>query len=447
MLDILNQISSFMDDVFIVCFIAIFYISMRNCFWKGDKKKISLFVLSLLTCPITLLSVILYTIFLLPVFLNMDFISNAGSLNRILGMLLLTIVYLLLIRFASGKMAKWLGVKSKQLVRFVYLMFAVFLELEVAADENEALFDNPLIHPIMNISINIIVIIGMLLLYFLVIKELTVVADSSYSTNWKVFVIPPVIFILLFNTSVMYLFWTDSLGGQTSIAVFLFSSIIVFLFIWAFYVIIKNISATSEALQAKDKVKTLSVEVMEALANTIDAKDKYTNGHSIRVAKYSRMIADKMGLPEENCENIYYMGLLHDIGKIGVPNEIINKPSRLDDEEYDIIKTHPEIGYNILSKTKSRPDLSKGARWHHERFDGNGYPDKMTGDNIPIESRIIAVADAYDAMTSNRSYRQYLPQAKVRDEIEKCSGTQFDLEIAKYMLMIIDEDSDYILHE
>ena len=127
MLDILNQISSFMDDVFIVYFIAIFYISMRNCFWKGDKKKISLFVLSLLTCPITLMSVILYTFFLPPVFFNMDFISNVGSLNRILGMLLLTIVYLLLIRFASGKMAKWLGVKSKQLVRFVYLMFAVFL--------------------------------------------------------------------------------------------------------------------------------------------------------------------------------------------------------------------------------------------------------------------------------------------------------------------------------
>ena len=238
-----------------------------------------------------------------------------------------------------------------------------------------------------------------------------------------------------------------NLSFESTTIVYLFSTIIIFLFIWAFYVIIRNINATNEAIEAKDEVKTLSVEVMEALAHTIDAKDKYTNGHSVRVAKYSRMIAEKMGLSAEMCENIYYMGLLHDIGKIGVPNEIINKPAKLIDEEYDVIKTHPGIGYGILSEIKSRPDLATGALWHHERYDGKGYPEHKAGEDIPLEARIIAVADTYDAMTSNRSYRQYLPQDVVRSEIENNIGTQFDPEAARCMLTVIDDDKDYVLHE
>ena len=194
-------------------------------------------------------------------------------------------------------------------------------------------------------------------------------------------------------------------------------------------------------------IKTLTVEVMRALAKTIDAKDKYTNGHSSRVAIYSRMLAKKMGLSREDQENIYYMGLLHDIGKIGVPNEIINKTSRLTDEEYDVIKTHPVLGYEILSELSSRPDLTIGARWHHERYDGKGYPDGLAGEDIPFLARIIAVADSYDAMTSTRSYRSYLPQDVVRGEIEKNLGTQFDPEIGKVMLEIIDNDTMYMLHE
>lgn len=172
-----------------------------------------------------------------------------------------------------------------------------------------------------------------------------------------------------------------------------------------------------------------------------------TRGHSIRVAKYSRMIAGKMGLSQEQCENIYYMGLLHDIGKIGVPNEIINKPGKLTDEEFGEIKKHPVTGYDILAEIKSRPDLSIGARWHHERIDGKGYPDHKSGEEIPIEARIIAVADSYDAMTSNRSYRNYLPQDVVRSEVEKNIGSQFDEVAAKCMLQIIDEDTEYVLHE
>ena len=183
------------------------------------------------------------------------------------------------------------------------------------------------------------------------------------------------------------------------------------------------------------------------MAHTIDAKDKYTNGHSVRVAKYSRMIAEKMGLSAEMCENIYYMGLLHDIGKIGVPNEIINKPAKLTDDKYDVIKRHPVIGYDIMSEIKSRPDLATGALWHHERYDGKGYPEHKAGEDIPLEARIIAVADTYDAMTSNRSYRKFLPQEKVRSEIENNIGTQFDPEAARCMLTVIDDDKDYVLHE
>ena len=198
---------------------------------------------------------------------------------------------------------------------------------------------------------------------------------------------------------------------------------------------------------AKENIKELSEEVMEALAHTIDAKDKYTNGHSVRVAKYSRMIAQRLGLSEWAQDDIYYMGLLHDIGKIGIPNAIINKPTRLTDEEYDIIKKHPVLGFEILSEIRSRPDLSIGARWHHERYDGKGYPDGLAGDDIPFMARIIAVADSYDTMTSNRSYRKFLPQDVVREEIERNMGTQFDPKPAKIMLQIIDEDTNYELHE
>ncbi len=214
-----------------------------------------------------------------------------------------------------------------------------------------------------------------------------------------------------------------------------------------FSVIAKNIRYMNETIEAKDAIKELSVEVMEALAHTIDAKDEYTKGHSIRVANYSKMIAEKMGLNEEQCENIYYMGLLHDLGKIGVPNEIINKPDKLTEEEYEIIKKHPGTGYNILSEMKSRPDLAIGAHWHHERYDGTGYPDHKKGEEIPLEARIIAVADCYDAMTSNRSYRNYLDQERVKAELRSVSGTQLDSKAVEAMLGIIEADKDYIMHE
>ena len=189
------------------------------------------------------------------------------------------------------------------------------------------------------------------------------------------------------------------------------------------------------------------LQSMYALAKTIDAKDIYTNGHSMRVAKYSGMIAQRMGLSEKEIEHISNMAMLHDIGKIGIPDSIINKASKLTDAEYDIIKKHPEIGYQILSEMPELKDIAIGARWHHERYDGKGYPDGLKGDDIPLKARIICVADSYDAMSSNRSYRKFLPQDVVRSELEKGCGTQFDPVIAGIMLDIMKEDKDYNLRE
>ena len=204
---------------------------------------------------------------------------------------------------------------------------------------------------------------------------------------------------------------------------------------------------TAELRDSREAIKKLTDQVMEALAHTIDAKDKYTNGHSERVAIYSRMLAYRLGLSQEDQDKIYYMGLLHDIGKIGIPKEIINKDTKLSDEEYQLIQSHSLKGFDILKDIKSMPDLALGARWHHEKFDGSGYPDKKTGEEIPLLVRIIAVADTYDAMTSNRSYRQYLPQEVAREELLKNSGKQFDPAVAECMIKIIDEDKNYSLHE
>ncbi len=204
---------------------------------------------------------------------------------------------------------------------------------------------------------------------------------------------------------------------------------------------------TKKAEERRNQVEKLSEEVMKTLANTIDAKDAYTNGHSLRVAKYSKEIAKRAGKTKEEQKMIYHMALLHDIGKIGVPDEIINKDTRLTDDEYMAIKQHPAIGSDILKTIEQMPEIMIGARWHHERYDGHGYPDGLAGTEIPEEARIIGVADAYDAMTSKRSYRAILAQEVVRGEIERGKNTQFDPEFADIMIQMIDEDIRYTMRE
>ncbi len=204
---------------------------------------------------------------------------------------------------------------------------------------------------------------------------------------------------------------------------------------------------TKKISEQHEKLKRLSGQIVMALSGAIDAKDTYTNGHSTRVADYSREIARRAGLSEEAQDDIHMMGLLHDVGKIGIPDGIINKTAKLTDEEYNIIKTHPVLGEGILKNITEFPQLMTGARWHHERYDGKGYPDGLAGENIPVEARIIAVADSYDAMSSRRSYRDVLEQSNIRSEMEKGKGTQFDPVFAEIMINMIDEDTSYEMRE
>ncbi len=204
---------------------------------------------------------------------------------------------------------------------------------------------------------------------------------------------------------------------------------------------------TQEIAAQHEKLERISIQIVKALSGAVDAKDTYTNGHSLRVAEYSKEIARRAGLPVETQDDIYMMGLLHDVGKIGVPDAIINKPIHLTEEEFTVIKNHPVMGARILKNIKDFPKLITGARWHHERYDGRGYPDGIAGEEIPLEARIIAVADAYDAMSSRRSYRDVLPQDIVRLEIEKGKGTQFDPAMTEIALAMIDDDTDYQMRE
>lgn len=202
-----------------------------------------------------------------------------------------------------------------------------------------------------------------------------------------------------------------------------------------------------EVSQKELKIEKLTYQAMMTLAQTIDAKDKYTKGHSTRVAEYSKMIAARLGKSEAQQIEIYFIGLLHDIGKIGIKDEIINKPGRLTEEEFAVIKSHSTIGFDILKSMTEIDNIEYGARWHHERYDGTGYPDGIKGDEIPEFARIIAIADAYDAMSSNRSYRNAMSQNAIRDELNKGKGKQFDPILVDILLQLMEEDVDYDMRQ
>jgi len=208
--------------------------------------------------------------------------------------------------------------------------------------------------------------------------------------------------------------------------------------------LLEFVNRTAEKKQYNMK---LLVQTVSALSDAVDAKDRYTSGHSKRVAEYARMIAARMGKSKEEQDEIYHAGLLHDVGKIRIPAEIINKPGKLTEEEFNTIKIHPVTGYHILRGISEKSQLAIAAKYHHERYDGKGYPNGLAGNQIPEIARILGVADSYDAMASNRSYRAALPQEDVRREIEKGKGTQFDPEIADIMLQIMKEDSEYAMKQ
>lgn len=174
------------------------------------------------------------------------------------------------------------------------------------------------------------------------------------------------------------------------------------------------------------ELKDLFFNTIKSISSALDAKDTYTHGHSLRVTLYSLMIASELGLDEAIIEDLETSGLLHDIGKIGVPRNIICKPGKLTDEEYNVMKQHPELGTRILTGIKRLDSATNWLNNHHERWDGRGYPLGLNGENIPLPARILAIADTYDAMTSDRSYRKGLPHQIAAEEIRKCAGSQFD---------------------
>ena len=277
--------------------------------------------------------------------------------------------------------------------------------------------------------------------------ELSVIVQLQRRLSSRMLAILVVFTILPFVASVVQIF-TYGLS-LTNIAMGITA---VLLYIFALFDLNESILASfkREAAYLKereDRTSTLLDQTAKVLVSTIDAKDKYTHGHSTRVAEYSKAIAERAGKSEAECEDIYYAALVHDVGKIGISDAVINKKGRLTDEEYAEMKRHPVIGKEILASINLSPFLQEGAYLHHEHYDGSGYPEGRKGEEIPELARIIAVADAYDAMTSKRSYRDPLPQQTARNELEKGIGIQFDPTFAKIMIQLIDEDTDYDMRE
>ena len=183
------------------------------------------------------------------------------------------------------------------------------------------------------------------------------------------------------------------------------------------------------------------IDTLSALTSAIDAKDSYTRGHSERVTELSIRLAAEVGIASEEIEKIKLGGLLHDIGKIGIPEGILNKPGRLNDEEFEIIKSHPDLGLHILGKVEFLEAIVPIIRHHHERYDGKGYPSGLKGEEIPLLARIVSVVDTYDAMTTDRPYRKAMTVEEALKEIERCSGSQFDPEIAAHFIRMTMRES------
>lgn len=179
-------------------------------------------------------------------------------------------------------------------------------------------------------------------------------------------------------------------------------------------------------------------QTMQTIVNFIEAKDPYTMGHSLRVAQYSVLLAESMGFSEAECKHFYYIALMHDCGKIYIPDEILTKPAKLTEEEYELMKKHTVFGKEILRDFTSIEDIGMGALSHHERYDGSGYPNGLEGEDIPVIARIICISDAFDAMNSRRCYRRNLSADTILDELKKNRGKQFDPFIVDHLLKLIE---------
>ena len=193
------------------------------------------------------------------------------------------------------------------------------------------------------------------------------------------------------------------------------------------------------ATERADQLLKLTDEMVQTLAKTIDAKDKYTNGHSFRVSEYAVKLAGRLGWSDEEIRGLEREALLHDIGKIGVPDAVLNKPGKLTEEEFETIKGHAAVGQEILGGIEGMESAAEAAAYHHERYDGTGYPEGLKGKDIPAHARIISIADAFDAMRSDRVYRKGMNADTIRSELINGSGTQFDPEYLTVFLSLFNE--------
>jgi len=176
------------------------------------------------------------------------------------------------------------------------------------------------------------------------------------------------------------------------------------------------------------------------LTKALEYYDKYTRGHSDRVARYALKIAERLNLDPETTKKIYWAGYLHDIGKIFVPQDILNKPGRFTEEEYSLVKIHPVKSEELVLEIEDLAEIARIIRHHHERWDGKGYPDGLSDDDIPLGSRILEIADAFEAMTSKRPYKRALTLEEAIEELKRCSGTQFDPKLVEIMVSVIEEE-------
>lgn len=258
------------------------------------------------------------------------------------------------------------------------------------------------------------------------------------------------LFFGLLITMLSVIFEAISVYYKVSVSgVFVGIAILILLFINVIYTIhiIRDIikrQQQEELDKRKKNIEEMSLQLMQMLSTTIEAKDEYTKGHSHRVAEYSVLIARELGWNEKELSNLKNAAHLHDIGKIAIPDTILNKPSKLSEEEFSIIKKHTIIGANILKNISLIDHVQEIVRNHHERYDGNGYPDGLKGKEIPLHARIVTVADSYDAMSSQRIYRNQLPPEKIIQELENNKGTQFDPEITDIFLKLLREDRIHV---
>lgn len=200
-------------------------------------------------------------------------------------------------------------------------------------------------------------------------------------------------------------------------------------------------SINSELIATQEELKESNLAAMRALIVSEESRDPYLRGHSRHVTEYAIAIADKMGLSDSEKKHIEYAGYLHDIGKVGISDTILHKPGKLDEEEWKVIKKHPVMALDILAPLKFLPEEKVMIRHHHERYDGGGYPDGLKGEEIPFGSRILSVADSFDAMNSKRPYRPPLPKEKIISEFKESRGIQFDPKVVDIFLDIINLDN------